>query len=281
MKNILTILFLLSFVFVNAQVSFYLRPEVNLKSTNSYFTDNKSTSIQNEYFTFIYERTFLNFNNLNAGINVGLRLNNKHSFELGVSTNNLNTKSGIIAHRSYIIDSTNVKYKIPTESNFSFTKGYTRISFLYNYLLWKNPANTINVRGAVGFGTLFNRRVSPKKGVYTISNENGIGFSDPLDSIQMSHTVQILEYHKNSLYYNFGLGVDFFTKKNKNLFSIDVSYMHGFRRLQVNTNRINVTDGIKNANYIYSYGVSYKGSGFYIGISKKINLYTIKPSIKN
>ena len=27
-------------------------------------------------------------------------------------------------------------------------------------------------------------------------------------------------------------------------------------------------------NYIYSYGVSYKGSGFYIGISKNQPLYT-------
>src|SRR5690554_2521912 len=74
---------------LNAQVAFYLRPTVNMKTNQSSFGTeyqmNTYNSVTNEHFTIVNRPMFLD-GHIDLGINAGIQIKEKHFIELGISS---------------------------------------------------------------------------------------------------------------------------------------------------------------------------------------------------
>jgi hypothetical protein len=175
-KITLLALFLLFGSAMNSQIAFYLRPTVNMKTNQGNIWGNLMThpvysTMTNEYFSIHTGKMYFDDNQIDLGLNLGLKYKNKHYFEIGISTDH----SGIQTQASFIpwgIDHYNSNLPIVKtgghHNQSEIGNPFTRISFTYNNLIWKNDANTIQLRGLFGIGSMYNHYVNRKKNIYVV-----------------------------------------------------------------------------------------------------------------
>lgn len=236
LKNTIMLMFLTLGISLKSQVSFYLRPSVNVKTNQgnifgSYLKQPIYTQMSNKYFSINTSKMYLDLNNINFGIQFGLQLKNKHFFEIGMSNDNSGIKTQTAFHSLY-----NDLY----QSNFQIVKKggnhtqnvngspFLRISLAYNNLIYQNKSNTLKIRTSIGIGTLNNRFVNRKKGIYVIE-EVPVFPLGQIDTniINSKYSLTSINAWRNSLFVNVGLGADFYLKSKKYLFSFDLLYLQG------------------------------------------------------
>lgn len=278
-KNILLICFLLFGYSLNAQVSFYLLPTINMKTQHSFFGNNnfteKYSELSNKYFTFRNDKLHFDRNNINFGINVGLKLKNKHFFEFGYSTDNSGVAVGVVA-QSYMntYQDTEGDFYNSASSTYSQTgSSFSRISFNYAYLFYKNKNKTLQARFVGGLGLLHKSSVNRKKNKYHVDYIPHFTHGQiSTDVFITEHYSRVTNIWRNSFYLNFGLGLDFYTKKaNTYLFSFDVTYHQGTRAVQIDDNFIKVVDTGDELNFHYRVGS--RASGIYFTLSRRFQVY--------
>jgi hypothetical protein len=284
-KSTLFVLFLTFGNTLYSQMSFYLRPTVNMKTNQSHFFGDRISrpiyhTVANEYFSISADKSYFDGGNINLGIHVGAKIKEKHFFELGYSGDNSGVKTQAGGH-SWTYDS-DFSPAIPVISGgnhvgSTFGKPFTRLSFTYNSVLYKNSTNTLHVRGTVGFGSLFNRFVDRKKLIFDV--EEHPSFTMLLDSnvYNTQYIITSVNPWRHSPYLNLGLGFDFYSKnRHKYLFSFDLFYLQGTRNVQVDTHRIWIED--HGEEKIFRYLFMSKGSGIYFTLSRRIQVYPWRPN---
>lgn len=285
-KTISIFLFLLLGCSLNAQVAFYLRPTVNMKTQQSFFGNNRASEnyseYSNNYFTFRNDRYFFDRNTINFGLNVGVEYKKKHFFEFGYSIDNSGVAVGVKA-QSYMnnFQDTEGLFYNSAGSTYSQTgSSFSRISFSYSTVFYKNSNNTFNGRLLGGIGLFHNTSVNRKKNIYDVNYESHFTNGQIAEDVFITeHYSRISNYWRNSFYLNLGVGGDFYTKKkHKYLFSFDLSYLQGTRSIQIDDNFISVKD--QGDVLDFHYRVSSRGSGVYFTLSRRFQVYPWK-GIKN
>lgn len=282
LKTINVFLFLILGYSLNAQVSFYIRPTVSMKTQHSFLGSNhyseKYTEYTNKYFTFQNDRYYFDRNNVHFGLYLGLVLHKKHLFDIGLATDNSGVAVGMKA-QSYMNtyqDTEGAFFNSASSTYSQIGSSHYRIAFNYSNIFYKNNYNTIQARLIGGFGVLHNSSVNRKKGIYNIEYLPHFSHGQVTDDVFIEeHYSRVTNFWKNSLYFNFGLGLDFYTKKtSKYLFSFDVYYLQGTRIVQVNDEFIKVIDSGEEMNFHYR--VSSRNSGIYFTLSRRFQVYPWK-----
>lgn len=271
-----------------SQVSFYLRPTVNMKTNQGRIWGPGAakpiySTMTNQYFSIISDRSYFDNGNINLGLHLGIKVRDKHFFELGASTDNAGIKTQAFKHDWSLDPYTSnpnpqVVRKGGNNNQYIHGSPFTRISFSYNNLIWKNTAETVRLRGIVGFGSMFNPYVNRKKGEFVsqVNNVFEIGIVDS-NAVNDVYEITSTSAWRNSLYGNIGLGADFYSKKKKSyLFSFDLFFLQGTRNVQIAHHRININDNGKDINFFYTF--SSRGSGFYFTLSRRLQVYPWRPN---
>jgi len=283
------ILFFITFLTLgsigHAQVSFYIRPALSSKTNYTHFYEyfmngsvkDRRNTRTNEYFTFINHGRYFNIWEWNWGIHVGVSLKDKHSIELGYSTDNIALAMGIAMDRKQVNKETNVQYGYESTNFLSLStdpSGMRRISATYSYKVLQNKNKTIQLRTIIGLGVLQTVGADIFDPVIQAMYYD---LPDPKELLADETYVYPISDISNqriefSTYANFGLGLDFVSKKKqRNLFSLEVFYLHSRRIIYSHYFRYRVVDKLVSTDYIYS--LHSRGSGFYFNLSKKIQLY--------
>lgn len=285
-KTALFLLFWMLGITVYAQLSFYVRPTLNMKTQQSFFGNNRASEnyseYSNNYFTFRNDRYFFDRNTINFGLNAGVEYKKKHFFEFGYSIDNSGVAVGVKA-QSYMnnFQDTEGLFYNSAGSTYSQTgSSFSRISFSYSTVFYKNRNNTFNGRLLGGIGLFHNTSVNRKKNIYDVNYESHFTNGQIAEDVFITeHYSRISNYWRNSLYLNLGVGGDFYTKKNhKYLFSFDLSYLQGTRPIQIDDNFISVQD--QGDVLDFHYRVSSRGSGVYFTLSRRFQVYPWKGNKK-
>ena len=282
MKIIIQICILLLIGNLNAQISFYIRPTVNMKTNQgnifgSWRTSPIYSTMTNQYFSITNDKMFFD-NGFDLGIQLGLKIRENHFFELGFSGDHAGIKTQASKHEwsidPYTTDpSLQIVRRGGNHNQVSILGPFNRFSFNYNNLFWKNNSKTIQVRGVLGFGTLNSPNVNRKTGTY-LTQEIPVFTIGELDSniYNSQYVITSTRAWRNSFYLNTGLGFDFYTKKKHNyLFSFDLFYLQGTRNIQVDHHRIKINDNGTDVNFLYTF--SSRGSGIYFTLSRRLQVY--------
>lgn len=280
-KSTLLAVFLLVGVSLNAQIAFYLRPTIITKTNQSKLGlgwENSPThnTISNEYFSFENKSQFYN-SNLDFGINLGVQVKEKHFYELGWSRDHSSILGSILSHSTVKDQQTGEEFQTEMASSVYNTFKYSRISADYRYNFWSNQKQTIQLQSLVGFGLLMNKNDGLGSSTLTLNPLNSgseIGTGVYInENFAKSQT-----YYRNTMYLKFGLGMDFRAKNNEHLFALDLSYLYGTRDVQYANNKIIVRDNGVDKKYLYTQ--SSKGSGVYLTLSRRFQVYPWIP-LKN
>lgn len=290
-KTTLFLMFLLLGSSISSQVAFYLRPTMDIKTNQGnifghWRTKPVYSTMTNQYFSIHTGKMYLDKNQINLGINLGVTFKSKHFLEIGIATDHSGIQTQTSKHDwgidHYEPDLPIVR-KGGNHTHSEVGSPFTRLSISYNNLLWKNKTNTIQVRGILGIGSMYNHYVDRKKGKF-ITEEIPTFTLGILDSnvYNTEYSKTVTRAWRNSLFLNVGLGLDFYTKKNnKYLFSFDLFYVQGTRNVQVQHHRIKVEDYNLNKETTFRYTFSSRGSGFYFMLSRRLQVYPWRPSKKS
>ncbi|RYM34093.1 hypothetical protein ERX46_09035 [Brumimicrobium glaciale] len=281
---------------LNAQVAFYLRPTVNMKTNQSSFGTeyqmNTYNSVTNEHFTFVNRPMFLD-GHIDLGINVGIQIKEKHFIELGISSDHSSIGRSLLTHSNFNDYETGENYTSNSYSHTTVSPFYARISADYHNNFWNNKKGTIGFRSIAGIGFLFSGNSKLQingsghgNGNLIMGNDDyGTGITGDNDIQQIAPDVFITDYVSKIETYDgvtasvkLGLGIDFSTKKDFHLFSFDVSYLLSTRPVQFQETKITVIDNGFETNYRYNQ--SSRGSGLYFTLSRRFQFYPWKPIIK-
>lgn len=268
-----------------SQMSFYVRPTVNMKTNQSHFFGHPISrpiyhTVTNEYFSISADKSYFHSGSINLGIHFGLQIRKKHFFEFGISGDNSGVKTQASSHSwgydSYFSELVPTKYG-GNHNELTIGKPFNRLSFTYNRVVYTSVSKTLQVRGTIGFGSLHNRFVDRKKHIFDIDEHPAFTISIDSGIFNTQYIVTSSNPWRHSPYFNFGLGFDFYTKKkNKYLFSFDLFYLQGTMNVQVDAHRIKVDDHGKEVNFLYTF--MSKGSGFYFTLSRRIQAYPWRPN---
>lgn len=274
----------------NAQLGFYLKPTFNFKTNQGNFLGKNDNykEFTNKYFSIYNHKMYMDFNELNLGINVGVNLNKKHFFEFGVAGDHAGIAVNVKGNTYWKDPESQIEV---LRDNSTYTElgstTYTKFSFSYENLIWKSKRDVFQLRFKSGMGLLFNRWTNPKKGIVQIFYNNAFALGETEPGVYInSHEIKSTAWVRTSLFVDLGFGLDFYTKKRSfYLFSFDVFYLQGLGGLNngnmtTQEHRINVIDLNNNTSQIYSYFLASKGSGFYFQISRRFQFYPWIPLSK-
>lgn len=289
MKKILLIFSLIMlFAFpLGAQIAFYIKPTVTMKTNYSRFSTlpHHSSSVNfdpyNPYFTVFNNSLYFDDNNVNLGVHVGVKWKERHFFEVGFSKDNAGTSTSVIGAKNGGIDPlTNEWFNTLGANLLNVGHGYSRISFDYEYNLVKSKNNVVKVNLKLGTGLMVDWSNRPKKGIYKIDTlptplivpipDEQIYFTKALTTSQGVSRV--------SPFLTIGGAFTFSTKSNYEIFTLNVFYVQNFKNMQLTRHTASISDhgNINN----YKYWQSSRGSGFYFQISRRLQFYPWIPLSK-
>lgn len=268
---------------INAQVAFYLRPTILVKTNESQLGGGLhvpgNNMVSNQHFSFLNNPMFFD-GNIDIGINLGIQLNKKHFLELGLSQDHSSIGNSMLIHSTYTDFETGVDYKTANSSFSTTSPHYGRLSLDYHYNFWSNKNETLRLQSIVGVGMLLNGNGTNEYGSSLPEPNSPDDYQEIAPDVFITNKFTLSRnYAKNSTYLKFGLGMDFFTKKDRHLFSLDVTYLYSRRTVQYEENRIHVLDHGVETNYLSSQ--TSRGSGLYFTLSRKFQVYPWIPLSKS
>jgi hypothetical protein len=269
MKNILLFLISMKLVGISSQVSFYVEPTIQTKTSIS-----SSSFFRISDFDVHYDNRF-SFNNrllilpkklspLLLGLNIGVITKNKRNiFNLGINGDESN------AGFDYQINSIN-DFGIPSSTDGSLNTGrsFTNLHFNYKYKL-NSQNKQFNWYLVAGFGWALRKKPS------SLTFETGVveGRINDTTNFLMEST-NVRTYNPRIFMYNLGLQVDVNSKKGNYLFSTALNYYYSNQVMTYLSTRINIYSNSKSETF-YNYNYS-TGSGIYLQVSRRIQVYPWK-----
>jgi len=260
----------MTFAQLNAQMSFFIRPLVNFKADVSSskglgFSD-YVMDVSNYYK---YDNIAIHplFNGLDIGVAAGIvSKSGKYIFEIGL--NGDETQSGYIMH----VIKTNENDLSFYQSELSDISGraFPKI-IIQNSLRLRKFKNQSNLNLLFGLG-------------YGYKKEHMLGhFNYFSDHAQVDNNTylevesDLAVFTLQNYFLHFGLSSELHFK-NKYFFDVNVFYSHGFREMSVVSTKVTIHDDLSSKAMNY-YSRS-KGSGFYLQISRKFQVYPWTKKIK-
>ncbi len=266
--NFFTFLSTIFLIFqTHAQLSFFVKPTVNFKScvssTQPFLYSGYSINPSPYYHYSNMNLTKNIFNSLDLGFTIGAKTKKGNLiFELGLSGDQ--TQSGFTFHEMMKNGYVNYYYDdmILYRHGRAFPRTYFRTSLKLKEF---NNKSTIYLIGGFDYAYKKNHATGP----LLILESNA----------QVDEKTYLYRYSATSVmslqnfFVHFGLSSEIHVKDNY-LFDVSIFYNHGFRQMtQVNT-RINIYDDVSSKQYLYS---SYsKGSGIYLQLARKFQIYPRK-----
>ncbi|RYM34094.1 hypothetical protein ERX46_09040 [Brumimicrobium glaciale] len=283
-KSTLLSIFLLFGITLNAQVAFYLRPTIIAKTNQGKFGSFSGkasfNTITNEHFTFANQPVLFS-GYLDIGFNIGIQIKEKHFIELGLSSDYSSIGNNILINSTYTDFQTGKEYITNNYSMGTTSIYYPRLSVDYHNNFWSNPKETLRIRSVAGVGVLIGGKSIASNGGDSPDQPNS-----PEDYREIGPNIFITNEYStstnnggNTAYFKLGFGMDFNTKKDRHLFSLDASYLLSARPVQYEETRIHVLDNGNEVNYLFDQ--SSRGSGFYFQISRKFQVYPWIPIRKD
>lgn len=275
-RIVLIALFLLIFnVYCTSQISFFIKPSIFVKTDNHSLLSNTFDNpkyLPTPYFTY-YNPGIVFIPNLNFGIDLGVVINEKHFIDFGISSESSGIKSGYILPNH--LESENEEIGFYDPSNYVMgwvSDSFMKFDFDYYYQLLKTKSKCFSMRIIGGIGLFFNRYVT--KDYYPLSEFDfyNASLNQPDKNIYLlSYTYEFADISRVSPFIKVGFGFDFYTKRNRNILSIDVSYIQNFMYMQTAGHSIILTDNGVKKNIDISVGS--RGSGFHFQLSRRFQVY--------
>jgi hypothetical protein len=292
MKKIIIILIMgCLFGQVSAQVSYFVRPTFDNKlyfcNANSLFdfhvldySFEHKEFLGNQYFNPINvkvtQRDFYSF-----GIYFGVALQNKkHLIEFGINQDATGSEfeCEFMDYDFYTYKDTLYKHYSPNRMIFASYLPTLRYHLQYSIRLINGSNSKVLPYLIIGGGVIHNLAF-PRKDEFTNLDDANQAYSYSLFGKSYLEENVYISQMKNygytakkfSGYLNLGLTTDFFTKKGFNLFSASIFFLKGFNPIEMMYSDVYVVDNMENK--VFSYLTTSNGSGLYLQLSRKFQLY--------
>ncbi len=240
-------------------------------TTGEQYKNVTSTPVLSNPYILHEQLKFMNLDGFDVGIDAGVTYK-KHFFEFQYLYTLVG--GGYRAHyySNALESEPGVNSYISSSFGDRFTRTIHKLSLGYQYEAYRTKNNVFGLRLTANLGFYFNSQL--KKGHKAINTyielsgwPNTFGNGATLDQALYISSSQ----KRINGFTSFGVGFDFYTKSNRNLFSIDVNYTQGFGRMNYFLNSYTITDN--NVTNRYSYYGSGKGSSLNIQLSRRFQLY--------
>lgn len=247
-----------------AQIQFYVSPDVygkmSISSDDPFYFE---TEVYNNSPYFNYETTNFSFVfPLNVGISAGLILNKRHEFVFGINSDGSSVKS------KFQFETYEPEFDHMPNRFLSKTKhDYTRCYFNYKYAVIYSEKKT-NLSVLIGLGMV--QRAGPKFG-----NEPTGGFTN--EAVLDEYGTMIIKsdmgftFNKRGWLLNFGISSDLYFKK-KYWFSTSLVYTYSPFTPGRERNIVTISNPNTGYHKVWTHNIYLKGSGLYLGISRKFQL---------
>lgn len=268
-KNILVAFFLLFGCSLSAQKAFFIKPRIMMKTTRSFHWgesfgafENAKNHASNGYYSFINHGNHFSDSKVNWGISAGMMFDEKNSLELVVSADGSSIKQSFVYYDQY------PNYNSVTESNFLWGREFFRVNLEYNRIFLTK--SWYQIRSIIGAGVFL---------LHTRIEEFPRGLGNHVFTANVERT----NYGFNSVapIFQVGLGMDFKTKRNIPIFSLDVFATLNFTTVtQVVRTQVTLLDHTDNSIHNFSYTLGSRGSGINFQLSRPIQFYPWRPNKK-
>ena len=273
MKKILLFFISMKLVGISSQVSFYVEPTIQTKTSISSTSFFRMTDFQiQDDSRFTLNNRFLIFpqklSPLTLGINIGLVLKNKrHIFNLGIMGDESN--AGFDYSFRTIDDFGNPSSR---DGGFNTGRSFTNVHFNYKYKL-NSKNKEFNWYLLAGFGWALRNKSSN----LTFETDVVKGRINDTTNFLLEST-NTRTYNPFVMMYNLGLQVDVNSKKGNYLFSSSLNYFYSNQVLTYLPTEINIYSNTKSETF---QSASYStGSGIYLQVSRRIQVYPWKTRAK-
>lgn len=277
MRNLL-LMVLISFGNVYSQTKLYIRPALTVKgyvssadNTLSNFLIFNNKTAKNPYFQ-VSNQLISSRSICYVGLNLGVNFKNNHSIEIGWSQDGTGS-----SWRDRMMTWDTTSFGLQTFSNnHTISKShihYQRLFIEYQFI-FKDYEEKTNLGLTLSSGFLFN----PNKKKNTLPPSIIYGsYSSPESQTNLDENIS-LTFKENEAFafsrYSFFLALGFFSDvlvKKKYLFSFSLSYLQSFNYMEYSVHRYMINDN--NIEKRLDYTSASRGSGFYLQISRKFQLY--------
>ena len=268
-QTILISMFLLFGCSLSAQKAFFVKPRIMMKTTRSFHflegfgvDESQINYAQNGYYSFVNHGHHFSDSKVNWGISAGMHFDDKNSLELVVSADGSSIK------QSFHYYSQHSSFNQVVGSTFLWGREFFRINLEYNRKFLEN--SWYEARSILGAGVFLMHRRSEEfpsaegNGAFTADVERyNYGFNNVAPILQL------------------GVGMDFKTKRNVSLFSLDVFATLNFTTItQTVHSRVTLLDHTDNSIHQFLHVVSSRGSGINFQLSRPIQFYPWRPNKK-
>lgn len=237
------------------------------------FPSNAESYVSNDYYTFVNDGQHFTDSKLNLGIGIGLRFDKKNSLELVFSAD------GSSIRQSFSFYNLNSSYSAIEGFSLMWGREFFRMNLEYNRTILTKQS--FDLRSMVGLGCF----IMHKRTEVMESHFGNHLFSADL-------TMTNLNTNSLSPIAQFGFGLDFKTKRNVPILSVDIfatlnflNFFSPMNRFRVNTqvvrSIVSVHDYSDNSYYSFSHTLASRGSGINVQISRPIQFYPWRPHKKS
>lgn len=268
-NKILLIALLLYGTTLSAQISFFIKPRVMMKTTRSFYitegflnNDNAMNFATNNYYNFVNHGHHFSNSKINWGISAGVKFDNKNSLELVFSADASSVKRSFVYYNKY--SELNAVYS----NTFLWGRDFARLNIEYNRTFLNKPR--YKLRSIVGAGVF----------LLQIRTES---FPTGLENQFFSANVEQKNINANSFapIFQFGFGIDFKTKRNVPIFSLDIFATLNFTtHVQVVRYEVSLIDKIDGNPHRFTHTLVSRGSGINFQLSRPIQFYPWRPNKK-
>ncbi len=252
-----------------SQVSFYVEPTIQTKTSISSTSFFRMSDFDNQYDNrFSFNNRFLIFpkklSPLTLGINVGLLSKNKRNiFNLGLHGD------GTSAGFDYRINGIDEAGNQTTYEGTMYTgRSFTNLFFNYKFRV-NEKSKQFNWYIIAGFGAALRNKGS------SYIFETGVvegKINDSTNFLMESTNIRTSEIR--NLMYNIGLQLDVNSPKGKYLFTSSLNYFHSSRTLTYISTTLSIYSNINSERFFLSNYSS--GSGIYFQLSRRLQVYPWK-----
>lgn len=250
---------------VHSQVSVFIAPELHVKmSINSDESFRFTTKVFNNSPYYDYRTSNVTLRKpINYGLTFGVKIKNKHEL-----TFTINSDGNTVFTEVLLNSFSNTWNYTPNSTTSTIKSGFNSYWFNYKYEVFKFKNNT-TISPIIGVG--LTSRAGP--------NIWGLSLGTMATATTISENGGSLVYssgsytgHKRGWLVNIGLSSDIHVKE-KYWFSCSLLYSYSRAILDLNVNTIRVNIPQENYNNTWEHTILPRGSGIYLSVSRKIQLF--------
>lgn len=253
--KLIVLVFLMMFVRLHAQTSFFIKPMMNNKidfASNSGRRFDDYVYNNNPYYHYNNKAIITTgLNSIDLGLGIGALMHNRHLVEF-----DFNTDATGAGYRIYFDKKSLEETYYNADRMYIDGRGINRLSLQYSYL----GSHKLHYIVGLAFGY---KRPSPIGKI----DPSFFGDVEVAENVILSQESWSFGYNTKNIYLTAGFGRDFNYKKTY-LFSLDIILNKGFALISSTNTSITVNDnGIVKTNNYASYS---RGSGLYFQLSRRI-----------